>query len=248
MKQVKNIGIAAMALFLAGCDEIKFNGSMNVLEQISFSQSQGKTVTVAPGQFASKVTFSGNNSKKKIKFEIKNADPATEVKLEFDKNIEIGETFHITAAQLKQNFDLAGTMATKVENSPEYSGYEGCSYQYPQTVCRSNKSADEAVSAKAAAVVSEFAAVEAVEVPEASNPEMADRGHPYPGQFNNVPHTPVCYTTWVTRPGQRYVRYFVRSTLRDIEANFLQNGKTLGSFKGGSKQNETVYTYQSDCR
>ena len=164
------------------------------------------------------------------------------------KNIEIGETFNITAAQLKQNFDLAGTMATKVENSPEYSGYEGCSYQYPQTVCRSNKSADEAVSAKAAAVVSEFAAVEAVEVPEASNPEMVDRGHPNPGQFNNVPHTPVCYTNWVTRPGQRYVRYFVRSTLRDIEANFLQNGKTLGSFKGGSKQNETVYTYQSDCR
>ncbi|MDD2804653.1 MAG: hypothetical protein PHV33_03800 [Elusimicrobiales bacterium] len=247
MKQVKNIGIAAMALFLAGCDDIKFNGSMNVLEQLTFSQSQGKTVTVAPGQFDAKVTFSGNNSKKKIKFEIKNADPATEVKLEFDKNIAIGETFNITAAQLKQNFDLAGTLATKVERSPEYTGYESCSYQYPQTVCRgaSTKSSDEAVAAK----VSEFAAASAVETPEASQPELVDaRNYPNPGHIAPPPYTPVCHTVWVTRPGQRYVRYYVETTDRDIDAGFVQNGKTLGSFKGHSRQNETVYTYQSDCR
>lgn len=247
MKQVKNIGIAAMALFLAGCDEIKFNGSLNVLEQITFSQSQGKTVVVAPGQFDTKVTLSGNNSKKKIKFEIKNADPATEVKLEFDKNVNIGETFTITAAQLKQNFDLAGTMATKVEKSPEYSGYEHCTYQYPQTVCRgaSTKGSDEAVAAQ----VSEFAAVAAVETPEASQPEMVGDARNYPGHVAPPPHyTPVCHTQWVTRPGQRYVRYFIETTLRDIDASFVQAGKTLGSFKGHSKQNETVYTYQSDCR
>ena len=248
MKQVKNIGIAAMALFLAGCDEIKFNGNMNVLEQITFSQAQGKTVVVAPGQFATKVTLSGNNTKKKIKFEIKNADPATEVKLEFDKNINIGETFNITAAQLKQNFDLAGTMATKVEKSPEYSRYESCTYQYPQTVCRgaSTKSSDEAVTAE----VSEFAAVAAVETPEASQPEMVeDRGHPNPGHIAPPPHyTPVCHTVWVNRPGQRYVRYFVETTLRDIDASFVQAGRNLGSFKGHSQQNETIYTYQSDCR
>jgi hypothetical protein len=247
MKQVKNIGIAAMALFLAGCDEIKFNGSMNVLEQITFSQSQGKTVTVAPGRFATKVTLSGNNTKKKIKFEIKNADPATEVKLEFDKNINIGQTFTITAAQLKQNFDLAGTMDTRVEKSPENSRYEHCTYQYPQTVCRggSTKSSDEAVAAK----VSEFAAASAVETPEASNPVLVetDRHAQHPGNFA-APHQPVCHTVWVSRPGQRYVRYFIETTSRDIDASFVQAGRNLGSFKGHSKQNRTVYTYQSDCR
>lgn len=249
MKNVKNIGVAAMALFLVGCDEVKFNGAMNVLEQITFSQSQGKTVTVQPGQFSAKATLSANNSKKKLKLEIKNADPATEVKLEFDKNINIGETFTITAAQLGQNFDLAGTMATRVERGPEQSSYESCSYQYPQTVCRSNKEADAAVSAKAAAIVSEFASVEAVSAPEASSPVMTgEKNGPYPGQFAQPPHTPVCYTQWVTRPGTRYVRYFIETTLRDIDAGFVQNGKTLGSFKGHSAQNETVYTYQSDCR
>lgn len=247
MKNVKSIGVAAMALFLVGCDEVKFNGTMNVLEQITFSQSQGKTVVVAPGQFSAKATLSANNSKKKLKLEIKNADPATEVKLEFDKNINIGETFTITAAQLGQNFDLAGTMATKVERGPEQSSYESCTYQYPQTVCRSNKEADAAVSAKAASIVSEFASVEAVSVPEASNPVLSEEKYgPYPGQYGQ-PHTPVCYTQWVTRPGTRYVRYFIETTLRDIDAGFVQNGKTLGSFKGHSVQNETVYTYQSDC-
>jgi len=247
MKNIKSISVAAMALFLAGCDEIKFNGTMNVLEQLTFSQKQG-AVTVAPGQFAAKVTLSANNSKKKIKMEIKNADPATEVKLEFDKNINIGETFNITAAQLGQNFDLAGTMATKVTRSEERSTYESCTYQYPQTVCRSNKSADQTVSEDLVAKVSEFADVEAVEVPSMVNPVMADKA-PYPGQFGPVPpHTPTCYTQWVTRPGTRYVRYYIETTDRDIDAGFVQNGKTLGSFKGHSTQNETIYTYQSDCR
>lgn len=249
MKQIKTIGVAAMALFLAGCDEIKFNGSMNVLEQITFNQKQG-AVTVAPGQFAAKVTLSANNSKKKIKMEIKNADPATEVKLEFDKDINIGETFNVTAAQLKQNFDLAGTMATKVTRSEERSTYESCTYQYPQTVCRSSKSADKAVSEDLVAKVSEFAAVDAVEVPETVNPVPADRqpyypGQPYPGYY---PNTPSCHTVWVNRPGSRYVRYFIETTDRDIDAGFVQNGKTLGSFKGHSTQHETIYTYQSDCR
>ncbi|OGR52373.1 MAG: hypothetical protein A2049_00415 [Elusimicrobia bacterium GWA2_62_23] len=247
MKNIKSISVAAMALFLAGCDEIKFNGTMNVLEQITFSQSQNQTVVVAPGQFAAKVTLSANNSKKKIKMEIKNADPATEVKLEFSKDIAIGETFNITAAQMKQNFDLAGTMATKVTRSEERSTYESCTYQYPQTVCRSNKAADQKVSEDLVAKISEFAAVEAVQAPEMVNPVPAEKA-PYPGQFGPVPpHTPTCYTQWVSRPGTRYVRYFIETTDRDIDAGFVQNGKTLGSFKGHSTQNETVYTYQSDC-
>lgn len=246
MKQIKNIGIAAVALFLAGCDEVKFNGTLNVLEQLSFNQSQG-AVVVAPGQFGTKATLGQSGNKKTIKLEIQNANPATTVKLEFDKNINVGETFNISAAQLGQNFDLAGTMATKVQNSQEYSNWEGCSVQYPQTVCRgaSTKSSDEAVAAK----VSEFAAASAVETPEASQPEMvADRNPVGPG-FNPPPppYQPVCSTVWVTRPGQRQVRYYIESTLRDIDAGFVQAGKTLGSFKGHSQQDRTVYTYQGQC-
>lgn len=247
MKQMKNIGIAAVALFLAGCDEVKFNGTLNVLEQLSFNQSQG-AVVVAPGQFGAKATLGQSGNKKTIKLEIQNANPATTVKLEFDKNINIGETFNIAAAQLGQNFDLAGTMATKVERSQEYSNWEGCSYQYPQTVCRgaSTKSSDEAVAAK----VSEFAAASAVETPEASNPVMVeDKYGPVGPGFNPPPppYTPTCYTTWVTRPGQRQVRYYIETTLRDIDASFVQNGKNLGAFKGHSQQDKTVYTYQGQC-
>lgn len=246
MKQIKTLGVAAMALFLAGCDEIKFNGNLNVLEQIVFKQKQG-SVTVAPGQFAAKVTLSANNSKKKIKLEIKNADPATEVKLEFDKDINIGETFNVTAAQLGQNFDLAGTMKTRVEQSPEQTSYESCTYQMPQTVCRSNKSADAAVSEDLVAKVSEFAAVDAVEAPETVSPVLADKGHPNPGHIAPPPYTPVCHTVWVTQYGTRYVRYYVETTFRDIEAGFVQNGKTLGSFAGKSAQSRNIYTYQGQC-
>ncbi len=251
MKQIKTIGVAAMALFLAGCDEIKFNGNLNVLEQITFKQKQA-SVVVTPGQFAAKVTLGATNTKKKIKLEIKNADPATEVKLEFDKDINIGETFNVTAAQLGQNFDLAGTMKTRVEQSPEQTSYESCTYQMPQTVCRSNKSADAAVSEDLVAKVSEFAAVDAVEAPETVSP-VADERAPYPGPYPHpgypgvAPHTPVCHTVWVTQYGTRYVRYFVETTFRDIEAGFVQNGKTLGSFAGKSAQSRNIYTYQGQC-
>jgi len=245
---VRLCGLAAMMGVLTGCDEVKFNGNMNLLEQVTFAQKSGN-VTVAPGQFQAKATLGASASKKTIKLEIKNADPATTVELKFDKNIEIGETFNISAAQLGQNFDLAGTMATQVKDSQEYYESQSCSVQYPQTVCRAlaKSEADEAVEADIAAQASTLSGdAKAGEAPAVSNPVMVEeKGGPQPGY--NPPHQPVCHTVWHTRPGWQQVRYFNRTTLRDIDANFLQAGKTLGGFKGASSQTQRIYTYQGPC-
>lgn len=251
MKQgiIRLCGLAAMMGALTGCDEIKFNGKLNLLEQVTFAQKAGN-VTVAPGQFQTKATLGVSGSKKTIKLEIKNADPATTVELKFSKDIAVGETFNIAAAQLGQNFDLAGTMATKVQDSQEYYESQSCSVQYPQTVCRalaksaSDEAREEGLAAQASNL-SEF--VKASEAPEASNPVMVEeKGIPQQG-YVPPPHQPVCHTVWYTRPGWQQVRYFNRTTLRDIDANFVQAGKTLGGFKGASSQTQRIYTYQGPC-
>lgn len=261
---LRGVGIAAMMAFLAGCDEVKFNGLMGVNEQISFAQDgrafdgetepdrAPSTVVVAPGQFQAKAIIGTSGSKKQIKLEIANGDNPTVVKLKFDKNINIGENFTLTAAQIGQNFDLTGNIATRVEKSPEYSGTEHCTYQYPQTVCRSAaKSAGEAAASETLnSDLSEFALASGeVKSPSVPNPTLVRGHHPVPGNGHVAPppHTPVCHTVWVNRPGTMYVRYYHETTLRDINTSFVQGDKTLASYKGNSSVSRTVYTYQSQC-
>lgn len=264
MKQViKGISIAAVALFMAGCDEVKFNGLLNVSEPLAFKQDlkaftpeenyRGPAVvTVAPGQFQAKATIGKSGSKKQIKLEIANGEKPTVVKIQFSKDIPLGSEFTLAAAQIGQSFDMVGRMDTKVEKSPEYSGYEHCTYQYPQTVCRSAaKSANEEAASKTLeSDLSAFAKASDSEdrAPGVPNPTLVP-GHYPPGQFNNPPppHTPVCHTVWIDRPGTMYVRYYHETTLRDLSADFVQGGKTLANYSGKSSETRTVYTHQSAC-
>jgi hypothetical protein len=233
-KMIKGLGVAAALALLVGCNEINFSGLFSITAPITFAQ-QGKAVlTVNPGQFQTKASLGQSGSQKQIKLEISNTNPPTKVQLNFDKNINIGEHFNLTAAQIGQNFDLAGDLATSVQDSPEYSGSESCTYQAPQTVCRSaEKSAEDADAAQGA-----FG-----DLLKAAAGDSAQFNGPMP-----PPHTPVCNTIWVNMPGTMFVRYHYETTNRDLTANFVQAGKTLGTYTGKSSDTQTVYTYQSQCR
>ncbi len=270
-KILAGVGIAALMAFLVGCDEIKFGGMLGVHEQMTFTQSRaagngqvvswdlsraGGTAVLNPGQFQTKITMGQSGNNKELTMEVANANPATVIKMKFDKNINIGENFTITAAQLGQNFDLTGTLATKVDKSPEQSGYESCTYQYPQTVCRSAaKSADPAAE-KAAAEISKFGPNNGFpypgQIPSVPNPQYnpypGQYPGPYPGQFNNPPgYTPVCNTMWVTRPGNMYVRFYYETTTRDINAKFVQGAKNLADYTGQASDTQKINTYQGSC-
>ena len=262
MKQriITGLGIAAMMASLSGCDEVKFGGSLAVNEQITFTQTRSADkaqvvewemnraegdVVLNPGQFPTKITMGKSGKKKLLTLEVANAKPATVVKLKFDKNIDLGENFTLTAAQLGQSFDLSGNLITKVERSPEQTGYESCTYQYPQTVCRAGaKSAGEELALKDSGLQGE------AQVPSVPNPEL-DKNHGQypvnPGHYNNPGHTPACHTVWVSRPGTMYVRYYYETTTRDINASFVQGGKSLADYKGNGSSVEKINTYQSTC-
>ncbi|OGR64204.1 MAG: hypothetical protein A2X31_13110 [Elusimicrobia bacterium GWB2_63_22] len=249
-KTIKGLGLAAVALFLVGCNEINFSGLLNVTEPITFAGQDRVNVVVNPGQFNTKASIGKSGSKKVIKLEIANGAQPTKVELSFDKNINIGAAFTLTAAQIGQNFDMNGTMDTKVEKSPEYSRSEFCTYQMPQTVCRSaaksaaQTASEEAVTGEAAKLDSSVVAQGSV--PEASNPALVDTKGP---QFNGpVPYAPTCHTQWITMNGYKYVRYYVETTTRDIKSDFVQAGRTLGSYSGLSVEHRDVYTYEGQCR
>jgi hypothetical protein len=249
---MKGLGLAAVAAFLVGCNEINFSGLLSVTDTITFADQNRVNITVPAGQFSTKASIGQSGKKKVIKLEIATPNQPTKVQLSFDKNIEIGQTFTLTAAQIGQNFDMAGTMDTKVEKSPEYSRNEFCTYQMPQTVCRAaaRTEAQVAVDAAVTSEVSKLSAVSAVSAPEASNPVAVDtKGPGFNGPVPPPPHyTPVCHTQWITMNGYKYVRYYIETTTRDIKSDFVQAGKTLGSYAGRSVENRDVYTYESQCR
>ena len=266
MKQriISGLGIAAMMATLSGCDEIKFGGSLAVNEQITFTQTRSADkaqvvewevdradgdVVLNPGKFSTKITMGKSGKKKLLTMEVANTNPATVIKLKFDKNINLGENFTLTAAQLGQNFDLTGNLITKVERSPEQTGYESCTYQYPQTVCRSGvKSAGEELALKTAEAA--VGSQDGTTVPSVPNPELT-KNHgqypQYPGQYPGYYNNPNCSTVWVSRPGTMHVRYYYETTTRDISARFVQGAKNLADYQGRASSIEKVNTYQSNC-
>ncbi len=266
MKQkiLSGLGIAAMTAFLAGCDDVKFNGMLSVTEPITFAKTKSADkaqvvewevnkaagdAVLNPGRFSTKITMGKSGKKKLLTLEVANADPATVIKLKFDKDINLGENFTLTAAQLGQNFDLSGNLLTKVERSPERTGYESCTYQYPQTVCRAGvKSAGEELALKT--VEAAIGSQDEVKVPSASNPELTKNfgQYPqYPGYYPGYPNSPHCSTIWVSRPGTMYVRYYIETTTRDISARFVQGEKNLADYQGKASSTEKINTYQGFC-
>ena len=259
------VGIAAMMAFLAGCDEVKFGGLLNVIEPMTFTQVRGPSangveweftkaagdIVLTPGQFSTKVIMGKSGSKKQLTLEVANANPATVIKLKFDKNIELGENFTLTAAQLGQNFDLTGNLVTKVERSSEQSGRESCTYQYPQTVCRSvAKNVEPSIETTQAAIArfsqdTDFSNL--ASVPAVPNAEVSKAPGHHPGQHPGHYNTPNCHTVWVSRPGTMFVRYYIETTLRDINAKFVQGEKTLAGYQGNASSSERIYTYQGTC-
>ncbi|MDO8803964.1 MAG: hypothetical protein Q7R35_06015, partial [Elusimicrobiota bacterium] len=126
-------------------------------------------------------------------------------------------------------------------------------YQYPQTVCRSiAKSVEPALETTQATIAkldqtTDFSNL--ASVPSVPNAEVSKNHGQYPGQY---PHpgqynTPNCHTVWVSRPGSMFVRYFIETTLRDINAKFVQGEKTLAGYQGKASSSERIYTYQGTC-
>lgn len=266
MKQriLTGLGIAAMMASLSGCDEVKFGGSLGVNEQITFAQNKAADmaqvvewesnkatgdIVLNPGQFSTKITMGKSGKKKLLTLEVANANPATVITMKFDKNINLGENFTLTAAQLGQNFDLTGNLITKVERSPERTGYESCTYQYPQTVCRSGvKSAGEELALKTAETA--VGSRDEAKVPSVPNPELTKNygQYPqYPGYYPGYPGSAGCSTIWVSRPGTMYVRYYYETTTRDISARFVQGEKNLADYQGKASNTEKINTYQGSC-
>ena len=252
---IKGIGAAAVLAALVGCNEINFSGLLNISEPITFANQSRAVVTLAPGQYNTKATIGQSGSQKQITLEINNGNQPTKVQISFDKNISIGENFDLTAAQIGQNFDVRGTMKTSVTNSPDQSGWESCTYQRPQTVCRgpeksAQDKADEASLDSNAAALTQTDLPAGRAVPEASNPVMADRPGPHPGPMPGPvppPHTPTCSTIWVTQYGNQNVTYHYQTTTRDLNASFVQGAKTLGTYTGQSSDTQKIYTFQGQC-
>jgi hypothetical protein len=247
---LKGMSVAAVALFLVGCDEIKFGGSFNILEAITFSQSNGNVV-VNPGKFDTKVTLGQSGNKKQIKLEINNGNNPTKIELSFDKNINVNDQFTLTGAQLGQNFDVTGKIVTNVTNGPEQWGQESCTYQMPQTICRGaaykgDPSADQV--SEITQSIADFGGVSSeVNVPEVT--AEIDRPMPGPGAGPMPPpHVPTCTTQYVTQFGYRDVRYYNQTTDKDINASFVQGAKDLGDYQGHASSTQQIYTYQGVCR
>jgi hypothetical protein len=118
-----------MPLVLAGCDSL-VPGSVHVISSFQIEDKNGVSFELAPGPHDMDVSYKTNV----IKFRVKdNRDNIHNVRIKIASEKEnspaTGE-FHLKAADIKQAFDLVGTIKTEEQDSDAIETYIDCGYKH----------------------------------------------------------------------------------------------------------------------
>lgn len=144
---LKNVLVLVGLLALTACDP--FEGVISVKQPMvvkSTEQSPGCSpddpwgcnqiinVNIPVGDHSGKMDFVGRD---RIQLDLKINGKKKRLTLDLPKKLDIPNngTFHISAADLGQDFGAEGGASTNVTDSEMRSGYENCTYQRRETVC-----------------------------------------------------------------------------------------------------------------
>ncbi len=134
-------------LLLASCDP--FEGVISVKQSITVKSTESSpgcspdsswecdqivNVTIPVGDHGGKMEFVGRDQIQ-LKLKINGKKKQLNLVLAKKLNIPSNGTFVISAADMAQDFGVQGDSTTSTRDSELRSGYEGCTYQRPETVC-----------------------------------------------------------------------------------------------------------------
>lgn len=131
-------GTLIACLSLTACNEL--SGTISLNKALDVVDKKGKTVAVSNGSH--RAEFEYDQDKRLIELEIKDAVQGkkdVEMKILIPAGTEIPRgsgRIELLGSQVGQNFDLQGELNTDVRESQRESGYEQCSYQDYEYVCR----------------------------------------------------------------------------------------------------------------
>lgn len=124
---MKLLKLGFLVAILFGCKE--FKGNLTVNSQLNL-KSGNERLSLMPGQYSAKLNFT---SKKKLTIKVGDAS----LKVKFDDKLKLpsnGE-FFLDKADTSLNYDLAGTIATQVEQGPIRHRSEFCEISHREVVC-----------------------------------------------------------------------------------------------------------------
>jgi uncharacterized lipoprotein YehR (DUF1307 family) len=221
LKAVLMLGLALVsATALSGCDQITFNGSLQIFSPLTIlvrvkksdgfcdlhpgemgcpdkptEQIQKKTFTA--GTYTSKMTLTTD---RELKIE---AGRQGTIALQVPKGASLPTNGEVTftASQIGQPYDAHATIATTEANSQTMRDRERCSYQEPYTDC------------------------------------------------SYVNGAPSCHTSYRTVWGWQEVEYYLHSTDKHITVELSSAGTSeqVARYEGEFHGNEKVYTYKGRC-
>jgi hypothetical protein len=258
----KLIPLIAIAGLMTACDELNFNGQLNVAKNFTITEHydqidcnnrmdwwncQDKSVTISAGNHSTEIRPSQLGQDKIIEIKL-DGRKGQQVKITGNKYVNLGDQFHINAADIAQNFDIAGNIDTQVSNSSETSTIETCSEIYYERRCHLEHSVQETMAIGGM-------------MPQGhggpGGPGHGPGGPGWPGgpghggggggQPPRPPHE-ICETVAVTYYGDQDVRYYYSTTTKTMIAQFVQGTDVLATFQGQDSKTDKIYTYKGICR
>lgn len=249
---MKKYSVLALTAFgLLACDDLRFDGNLRVFSSISIQQRydmtdcheefffncpKSGTFTIPAGNTAMQVSFGESGNQKQIFLEYKDGRNTNKLTLEVDKNIPLSDNFVLSAAQIKQDFDLRGNIATQVTQTDEQSGVESCTYTTWEYRCHE-----------------EYHHGGGGHGGPGHGPGGPGHGPGF-GPGPGMPPPPmggsrtVCENVPVTHYGYQDVRFYYVYTTKDMIANFAKGSTLLAQYTGRHTKSDKIYTYQSICR
>jgi hypothetical protein len=213
--------LSAMVLFLAGCEQIAFNGNLSVQAPLTVLIRTPKSdpfCDLHPGEFGCpstppievrEQTYSAGvyparlsiTSDREMLIQV---GKQGSFKLELPKGstLPVNGNFQLKAAQIAQPFDLAGSVATQETDSGTSRDRERCTYQEPYTECTTGP-----------------------------------RGETY------------CHTAYRTVWGWQDVEYYLHHTDKRLFVSLHKTGSgdKIANYEGNYQADKKIYTYKGRC-
>jgi len=214
-----------MTVILASCNSV--TGDLQVAEKIKLKANRifdKSKIKLAPGSYSAKLkSTSGGN----IMLVVKVAGKTKKAKFVIPDGANIptfsGE-FSLTAAQVKQNYDIAGVVDTEVTESDSVRTVESCSYSVSRRVCR----------------------WQVINPPRPGKPKPRNPRRPRPRPRKRY----VCHNEYHTVYGSRHVEYYnvYKDKQLDLELLLPESDIVVATFSGTDHKVNKIYNMKGHCR
>lgn len=240
---------------LSACEELKFTTALTVLHPITLKSTESpkncddqfdwwncseepEVLNLEANEYHIMARLSNTQKTTQLILEIPQNKEKKIITIESSKKLSEGDqTFSLTSEDIQQEFSLNGALNTKVEDGPNQSDIESCTYLTREYICREVTSTPKAM------------ALQDPKDKDSKKGYPVERGHGDTHQHRPLPPPPkvVCGYENVSHWGHQNVEFHMKYTTKTLALSFVKDNGIAAYSNGTWSGSDKIYTFKEAC-